>query len=85
MCFTSCLKHKHSFEPCLKILDFYDILHFTFCKNKCFKDKEKWTSKKLGCTNAMELVEPYSVGDLVVVVDNCELINPVEVVERYST
>ena len=33
----------------------------------------------------MELVEPYSVGDLVVVVDNCELINPVEVVERYST
>jgi hypothetical protein len=31
----------------------------------------------------MELVEPCSVGDLVVaVVDNCESMNPVEVVER---
>ena len=55
----------------------------TFCKNKCFKDKEKRTSNKLDCANAMELVEPCSVGDLVVaVVDNCESMNPVEVVER---
>jgi hypothetical protein len=44
--------------------------------------KNQGRNNQLGGANAMEMVEPCILGNVIVVVENCESMNAVEVVER---
>lgn len=54
----------------------------TFCKKETAATKRKsGRNNQLVVANSVELVEPNTFGDVVVVVENCESMNAVEVVE----